>query len=224
MVSVQAEGFNLPYARNIGASAAAAETLCFFDADILIGEGFIDWVRGNARPEIFYRASLVNGVRLKQTCGSAVCSRAAFKTVAGYDQSFLGWGGEDTDFYQRLQLAGYFQASYPVSFIRTIDHGDELRMSFYDFQSKRDYHRINRLYRQAKGQLMALQGFNPVVAVDDCLALRNQIEQRYKVWSSNGRQGPLEIAITLTANVGLNRSERLKQSVVVQLQLYAESA
>jgi len=219
-----APGFNLPRARNLGAAAASAETLCFFDADILIGEGFIGWVRGNAQPESFYRASLVDGVRLKQTWGSTVCSRAAFKTVAGYDQSFRGWGGEDTDFYQRLRLVGYFQASYPASFVGTIDHGDELRLSFYDFQSKRDYLRINRLYRQAKGQLMALQGFNPVVAVDDCLALRRQIEQRYTKWSSNGRQGPLEIAITLTANVGLNRSERLQQSVVIQLQLHAESA
>src|SRR5574343_1128333 len=49
------DGFRLARARNLGAAACSAPWICFIDADIRVGSGFVAWMRANARQRHYYR-------------------------------------------------------------------------------------------------------------------------------------------------------------------------
>jgi glycosyltransferase involved in cell wall biosynthesis len=162
-------GFNVAIARNAGGHSAVTPWLAFFDADILIGDGFFDAVTGSLVPGRFYRPSPVTW----QTWGSVICERDAFLKVDGYDTAYEGWGGEDDDFYTLLEFAGIKAGSVDGRALSEISHTDEMRTRFHSEGKKRSHQR-NQIYRMAKFDVMRLvRGFMP-------LSLRQQVYAQIK--------------------------------------------
>lgn len=147
-------GFSASRARNLGASAADAPWLAFFDADIL-------WAPQMAR-ELIPRLQIGHYYRAQpftfQTWGSIVCQRKDFEALGGYDEAFSGWGGEDDDLIARLSLLGLTADGFPDALVGEISHEDEARVRFHSVKNLALQHRINHLYMQAKLDVMRLHG------------------------------------------------------------------
>ena len=44
--------------------------------------------------------------------GSVATTREAFESIGGMDESFIGWGGEDNEFWQRAQTCRVWPYGY----------------------------------------------------------------------------------------------------------------
>ena len=121
----------MPYCRswalNVGARAARGKVLVFHDNDMLVPQAYAAelWARSQAGYEvinlkrfIFYlneahssavcagdrRLTAMPAEAIVQNTeggGSVAMSRDAFFAIGGYDEAFVGWGGEDNEFWQR---------------------------------------------------------------------------------------------------------------------------
>lgn len=146
--------FSASRARNFGAAAAEAPWLGFFDADILWAPELAGTVLPQLQSGYFYRARPVT----PQTWGSIICQRADFEATGGYDEAFVGWGGEDDDFILRLGMLGRTEAGFPGVLIEEIPHDNAARVRFHEVKDRTLQHRINMLYIQAKLDLVCLMG------------------------------------------------------------------
>lgn len=143
--------FNASHARNEGWAACSSPWVICLDADITPMPGWLDWLRPRLRDEsVYFRSSPVNGSRSMTSYGMACVSRTIFNRVGGYDEVFSGWGAEDTDFFERVQSAGFVEDKYPNHFLARINHSDEERTRYYEIKDPFVSQIANRLYSLAK--------------------------------------------------------------------------
>lgn len=147
-------GFNAARARNLGARAANAPWLAFFDADILWSPQLAATVIPRLEIGHFYRADPVT----LQSWGSIICHRQDFANVGGYDEAFEGWGGEDDDLLARLAMLGRVSKGFPAVLVNEISHADDARVRFHEVKDRAVQRRINALYFQIKLDAMRLIG------------------------------------------------------------------
>lgn len=214
-------GFNPARARNLGAQAATAPWLAFFDADILWSPELAATVIPRLQAGHFYRAQPVT----HQTWGSIICERQDFKAVGGYDEAFQGWGGEDDDLRARLVALGRMPAGFPSSLVDEIPHDDEVRVRFYEIKNRALQHRINMLYFQAKHDLSRL--------VDGQLSLEFRKElfdtvKRSIRQAADARQAAATVTVTLPAQLvkpppinGLIEHWHLERKIIYSIDIAA---
>jgi glycosyltransferase involved in cell wall biosynthesis len=150
--------FCVARARNMGAKIASHEMLCFVDADVLMHLEFGKWLELNQDPNAFYLYTEPKAIEL---VGFLIVAREHFFKVGGYDEAITGWGGEDSDLYDRLAMTGLSQSPVPNESISSISHGDELRQLGKDvggFGSKQEGLPIHELYRAIKRDSWQLTG------------------------------------------------------------------
>lgn len=132
----------LPYCRswalNVGARAAKGKALVFHDNDMLIPQAYAAelWARFqegyeavNLKRFVFYltdthsraicSAAVLTPpqpaeaiVQNLEAGGSVAMSRDAFFAIGGFDESFIGWGGEDNELWERAQTRSVWPYAY----------------------------------------------------------------------------------------------------------------
>ena len=145
-------------ARNMGAETASYDTLCFVDADVLLHLELVKWLKSNEKPNGFYLYEDRTDLEL---FGFLIVARGHFLKVGGYDEGFQGWGGEDTDLYERLDRIGLSRFSVPKESMSAISHGDELRQLEKDADgnsSKLENHAAHEIYMAIKRDSWQLTG------------------------------------------------------------------
>jgi hypothetical protein len=133
---------DMPYSRawafNCGARAAQAEALVLHDNDMLVPVHYAREIIArlkdgyeviNVKRFIFYlgeahSASVLEGTdQLEQRApeavmqnaeggGSIAVTRKSYFAIGGLDESFLGWGGEDNEFWERAQTRRVWRYGY----------------------------------------------------------------------------------------------------------------
>lgn len=143
-------GFHLARARNLGAAAATSPWLAFFDADTAWEPTFAERLIAQLEAGCYFRPNPMSF----ETWGSVVCNRDDFSRIGGYDEAFIGWGGEDDDLFMRLNMAGCRQSAFDGGLITEITHGDDRRLQYYQVKNKSLQYRINILYLNVKADLL----------------------------------------------------------------------
>ena len=133
---------DMPYCRswtlNVGARFARGALLVFHDNDMLVPECYAAelWRRFkegyeviNAKRFVFYLeeaetkrffetavlppdASSESVVQNLEAGGSVAMAKDAFFAIGGYDESFVGWGGEDNEFWERAHTRRAWSYGY----------------------------------------------------------------------------------------------------------------
>lgn len=145
--------FNAANARNRGAAAASGEWLFFVDADILLAPGMVEKIRSALRAGHYYHPV----ERHHSAYGTFICARQDFVLLEGYDEVLRSWGGEDRDFYYRLQhMLGRINPGFPGEWLTPIMHSDAERMRFSETKDIALNQRVNSFYLVVKYDLCRL--------------------------------------------------------------------
>jgi N-terminal domain of galactosyltransferase len=123
LIESDALPYNRSWAFNAGAKVAQSKLLVLHDNDILVpaayaselvkrhGEGneFIDLKRF-----LFYLDGQKQLERVSQNLlgGSIAADRDAYFAIGGFDESFVGWGGEDNELWERAATRRTFTFGY----------------------------------------------------------------------------------------------------------------
>jgi N-terminal domain of galactosyltransferase len=113
---------DLPYCRswafNVAARAARGAALILHDNDVLVPARYAAEVLARVREGwqfldlkrfIFYLSPEQRIATIAQNLHagvSVVAERAAYEAIGGFDEGFIGWGGEDNDFWDRAESTG----------------------------------------------------------------------------------------------------------------------
>lgn len=150
--SPESTRFEAARARNLGAAAVRTPWICFIDADTRLDAAFSDRIKALVADGCFYRAEPRN----PSTWGMAICTKADFEDIGGYDEVIQGWGKDDEDLYARFVMAGLTYAGFPGELVHAIKHSDAERVEHYDVKDHWLSESINHVYCRAKIDLMQL--------------------------------------------------------------------
>jgi hypothetical protein len=89
-------------AQNVGLQAAAADLILKLDADIAVLDLGPAVAALAADPGLFLRGCSRQG----SSSGLCLVPRHLARRIGGYHDHMAGWGGDDVDFYRRLERAG----------------------------------------------------------------------------------------------------------------------
>jgi glycosyltransferase involved in cell wall biosynthesis len=168
-------GFCAARARNLGAMQASGDVLFFIDADVLIRRDLGAWAKQALKPRHYYRHLSRHGRAFVGTC---ICYKTDFQRLEGYDEAFRLWGGEDMDFYERLDRLAVTLSPLPDDSFSGIEHGDEIRQ--LGWASDRPMLSLaNQIYRLVKFDISLLAGQVPPLATR--LDIRAQIDKMVKL-------------------------------------------
>ena len=129
------EFFHMSHAKNMAHRMATGDVLCNLDADNFLGNRFAELLHQNfsenmdivINPSV--RASRLLGKEEQGFFGRVVISKDNFMTLGGYDETFSGWGGEDTDFLQRAKGLGLDHLRIDsMKYLGIIKHSNEDRV------------------------------------------------------------------------------------------------
>jgi hypothetical protein len=194
VVRVEGENlFNRSRARNLGAAAADAPWLAFCDADVLIDAGFSAAVLPLLTPGHYFRPSPLT----PQTFGVVLVERDAFEAAGGYDETFAGWGAEDTDFVETLAFDKLKPASFAGSLLDEIPHSNALRTRFQSLPDMWLQSQINSVYRGIKIDFRRLLGRH--LTTDEKNAIYGEIGRVLLQTEKQDRFSPSWIRINLDA-------------------------
>lgn len=186
--------FHVSRARNSGALAAKADVLCFVDADTFIVGDLSQWLPKHLEKNCFYTIPEPGA----STAGFMICHKSDFLNVGGYDEALRGWGPEDMDLYERLEIAGVAKRPVPAHMFDTIHHGDELRQFGAElgaFQDRETSRALGAFYRVVKRDIRNL------VSKEPDLEFRKQLLEQIKQLDQTARQQG-NSSFSLTVNMG----------------------
>lgn len=147
--------FNLSDARNAGAEASTEPWLLFFDADVLPRPEFHGII---AAPQQGFFYKINHGDMPAASClnGACLVARSSWEFVGGYDSILSGWGPEDIDFYNMLELSGLRQVLFPPRTLFHVPHEEVRRTEHYEESSRWTSQMVGWLYIALKNDVAKL--------------------------------------------------------------------
>ena len=203
-------GFNISRARNLGAAAATSEWLFFVDADILLGPRLGHALRTGLQPGHFYQPAAKASNSGSQIYGSFACSAADFRAIGGYDEVIEGWGREDKDLYQRLQLHGVERAFYASTLLSVIKHGDAERHVLPGMDDRWQNEAVNACYVEAKQKISLASGRRGDLPLARRQKLMENCRRIVGEWYRSGAVRPLPVRFLVTASPPLWLASRMR--------------
>ncbi|HEX4273414.1 MAG TPA: galactosyltransferase-related protein [Rhizomicrobium sp.] len=153
--------FNLPKCRNAGLQRSQTEWVCFIDADVIVSRDFRSILECCLEKGAYYTFKSSN--KREEPTGTCIVGRDDAIRMGGYDEAFEAWGGEDRDFYRRLEMNGVETRHFPDRLIETVmSHSDDRRTRYYNDKSLTRSFAVAALYGRAKRSVMALHDHRPL--------------------------------------------------------------
>ena len=131
------------HARNLAIRLAQNDIVCNVDADNFTGPGFSEYVSAMFNFEnIFLRGP----VDRRGVAGRICCYKKHWEAVGGYDERFINWGVEDSDFSNRLERFGLEKKTIlNEKFCMCIQHDDNTRTRHYSSDIRTSYKRNKKI-------------------------------------------------------------------------------
>jgi len=151
--------FVASHAKNIAHRLATGDILCNLDCDILIPEGFSEYIESVfiAKPNsiISFESDDLYG---NHGCAGIIMSqRDHFYSVNGYDESIRkGWGYDDMNFQFRCRMHNSLELFTPPKMCLCIPHSNELRT--INFEDK-DIHKTMKMSMEVCEQAAAKRDY-----------------------------------------------------------------
>lgn len=127
------EYFDRSHSRNMMFKLASGDIICNIDADNYTGEGFAEYINSefDKNENIYIVADTKKRYYfLRNAFGRFCVKKDAFLDIRGLDEEMKSYGSETVDFYERLEKKGLNEIVIQnTSFLNTISHGDEERIS-----------------------------------------------------------------------------------------------
>lgn len=127
--TTEPDSFFMSHSKNVVARCAEGEIICNVDADNFIGSGFADFVNTefNKNENIYLS---VDKTKTTQDCFGRICIKTTdFNTIKGYDENMLGYGFEDFDLRNRLEMLSLKRVFIEDSkHLEAINHTDDERL------------------------------------------------------------------------------------------------
>ena len=113
--------------------------------------------------------------------GFSFFHRLDYEKIGGFNENFRGWGGEDADFYDRLEKAGNERTVVLniTDFIQHLDHNDELRVENHDIKDMNKSNYSNGLLSK-NGLLFEKSKYN-IININDNLVVLERIKWIYLI-------------------------------------------
>lgn len=130
--------FNKSLALNLGVSLSKSPQFLFCDADVMVTSSTLNQLAQRTRSgEAFMIENVVETEDASVRAGPGIISvaRSDFLRVGGYNSALTGWGYEDRDFIERLNLSGCTVSALGSAF--HMSHSNALRVQNYDNKDRR---------------------------------------------------------------------------------------
>jgi FkbM family methyltransferase len=224
VIAADAKG-SAAYARNAGAHGSSTDTLLFCDADDRVGAGWIDAMTSRLRsvdlvggridvdreglPAWIYmwRYRSLDGHCLWNgpsglpypLAASMGCTRSLYESIEGFDEEFLGAGGEEVDFAARSLRAGF-----------RIGEAPDAHVDYAPRTTARAALRQVRGYTPAWIEIQAREGIlDPKPSVPDCA---NRLLRMAARLVRQGHRRPSAIACRVLEESFMLASQRARGS------------
>jgi hypothetical protein len=125
------------HAKNIAHRLASGDILCNVDSDILIPEGFCEYISGAfaSNPDIIVAFDSADPCGNHGCAGIVACRREHFYSVNGYDEGIrMGWGYDDMNFQFRCRMRNSLELLVPPKMCLCIPHSNEVRTANCQFK------------------------------------------------------------------------------------------
>lgn len=116
------------HSKNVVSRQASGDIICNVDADNFIGKGFAEFINESfSKDQNIYL--FVDENTERDCCGRICLTKDDFTTLRGYDEDLKGYGFEDFDLRNRLELLGRKVVRIPKEkFLNAITHTDVERL------------------------------------------------------------------------------------------------
>lgn len=137
--------FSMSKPRNRGLELVETPFVAFLDGDVFFKSRASQWMEETlkGRP----RWALLYG-------GSVVVPTDICREIGGWDECFEGWGGEDSEFWERM-LTRATQWNMPWSCWTRLAHSEESRVTYFRHKDKGRTNGANHNYRELLKQYRA---------------------------------------------------------------------
>jgi hypothetical protein len=208
------EGWNVSRARNLGARSAESEWLFFIDADAVLKINIVDWLKNQTDQSSLY----LPAPKKTNLFGTCIIKTEVFNRLGGYDEAFRGWGGEDTELYDRVISEKLKIKGYPSQYIDVIEHGDEMRAfgnQHDQLNTMNTALRVELLYRTIKRDIKGISGKDLDISVR--VKIMQHIKDSVKKYEETQLKEHGQIKIVINDGLSMYQRANFNRTLVYSL-------